>query len=200
MTGTPGDCGPSLGYVNISLACYLRCIQEPIVVIRSCLSHTTQDLLSRNPNQRPDIEQVMRRPFIKEYISIVVADVHDSSDSLHNSQEAINAMNTQLTSLGMQDLVLDIEKYIDDVCAPELRQMNNSNASLTSSLSSLQSARSSSQSSTRKSSHSSNRSSRMSLLVHSTDLDYQNHLLELEEERCIASEMALERLRKKAEV
>ncbi len=139
---------------------------------------------------------------MKEYISIVVADVHDSSDSLHNSQEAINAMNTQLTSLGMQDLVLDIEKYIDDVCATELRKSKILyNTSLASSLSSLQTVRSSSQSSTRWSNtQGSSRSSRMSLLAHSTDLDYQNHLLELEKERRIASEMALERLRQKAEV
>ncbi len=134
---------------------------------------------------------------MKKYISIVVTDVHDRSDSLHNSQEAINSMNAQLKHFGMEDLVMDIENNANDECELELRSLEGQ----ISSLSSIQMARSSTHSSSRKSStQGSSRSSKLSLLVHPTDIDYQNHQLELEEERRIASEMALERLRQKAEV
>ncbi len=138
---------------------------------------------------------------MKKYISIVVTDVHDRSDSLHNSQEAINSMNAQLKHFGMEDLVMDIENNANDECELELRSLEGQISSLSSSLSSIQMARSSTHSSSRKSStQGSSRSSKLSLLVHPTDIDYQNHQLELEEERRIASEMALERLRQKAEV
>ncbi len=134
---------------------------------------------------------------MKKYISIVVTDVHDRSDSLHNSQEVINSMNAQLKHFGMEDLVMDIENNANDECELELRSLEGQ----ISSLSSIQMARSSTHSSSRKSStKGSSRSSKLSLLVHPTDVDYQNHQLELEEERRIASEMALERLRQKAEV
>ncbi len=134
---------------------------------------------------------------MKKYISIVVTDVHDRSDSLHNSQEAINSMNAQLKHFGMEDLVMDIENDANDECELELRSLEGQ----ISSLSSIQMARSSTHSSSRKpSTQGSSQSSKLSLLVHPTDVDYQNHQLELEEERRIASEMALERLRQKAEV
>ncbi len=139
---------------------------------------------------------VMRRPFMKEYISIVVADVHDSPDLLHNPNEAIEAMNTQLMSAGMEDLVLDNDALCDNVCVPgDLERL--SSPSLISSLSSLRTARSSIRSSTQGSSRS---STRISLLAHPTALDHQNHQLELEEERRIASEIALARLQQKAQV
>ncbi len=139
----------------------------------------------------------MQRPFVKECISIVVADVHDSPDSLHNSEEAIQAMNTQLKSLGMEDLVVDTDAIIDEVCMPFTESLPPLSPILSSTFSSIPTTRSSLRSSTQGSSQS---SARMSLLVHATPLDHQKHQLALEEERCIASEIALSRLRQKTEV
>ncbi len=117
----------------------------------------------------------MRRTFMKAYISIVVADVHDSPHLLHNPNEAIDAMNTQLTSIGMEDLLLDYEQLIEDVCMPEiLDRLPLSSPSLASSISSLRTVRSSGRSSTQGSSRS---STRISLLAHPTVLDHQNHQL-----------------------
>ncbi|CAM9770841.1 unnamed protein product, partial [Ectocarpus sp. 6 AP-2014] len=132
------------------------------------------DMLATNPKKRPDIEQILRKSFVQTRVKEFVGDL--DADELHRQEKAMHALSDQLIDLKMDDAVpmanLIVEEGEGD--GPNAPSPSESDAVAAAAAVAAKSGGSRSQ------------------------LKAQKHQLELEEEKRIAAEMALNRLRRKA--
>eukprot|EP00752_Nemacystus_decipiens_P007705 g6888.t1 len=136
------------------------------------------DMLATNPKKRPDIEQILRKSFVQTRVKEFVADL--DADELHRQEKAMHALSDQLIDLKMDDAVpmenLMVEEGDGD--GPNAPSPSESDAVAAAAAAAAAAAPKSGGS--------------------RSQLKAQKHQLELEEEKRIAAEMALNRLRRKA--
>jgi serine/threonine protein kinase len=65
------------------------------------LRNLVADLLLTNPRNRPDTEQVLRKQFIKAEVKSIVEGLHEQPSSVHNYDESIKELESQLLDLGL---------------------------------------------------------------------------------------------------
>ncbi|CAM9538449.1 unnamed protein product [Scytosiphon promiscuus] len=136
------------------------------------------DMLATNPKKRPDIEQILRKSFVQTRVKEFVSDL--DADELHRQDKAMHALSDQLIDLKMDDAVpmenLIVEEGNGDE-GPNAPSPSESDATAAAAAAAAASSKSGGSRS---------------------QLKAQKHQLELEEEKRIAAEMALNRLRRKA--
>ncbi|CAM9640609.1 unnamed protein product [Pylaiella littoralis] len=135
------------------------------------------DMLATNPKKRPDIEQILRKSFVQSRVKEFVGDL--KTEELHRQDKSMSALSDQLLDLQMDDAVplenlIVTGEEVDGPNAPSPGEPTAAAAEAAADTAASKSGGSRSQ------------------------LKAQRHQLELEEEKRIAAEMALNRLRRKA--
>ncbi|CAM9332534.1 unnamed protein product [Chrysoparadoxa australica] len=138
------------------------------------LRSLVKDMLATNPKSRPDIEQILCKSFIKKRVAEFLQDLQ--ADKLHRQEKAMESLQAQLQELGMGDLLTEAANEPDGgegKSSPSCHELAPPHLPPAHTV--------------------------LCFAVCTRELKQQKHQLELEEEKRIAAEMGLQRLRKKVE-